>query len=573
MQKKEFVYPGSDFDRAKNLIALLGSFWSEFYAGADQLTTYVNAVSDTAAQSYRNLLETIAALSRYDVPLFHKETWAPVVLKKSQLNSAQTNIAKFDRTRLAFNGAQPFDMPQSAAGLFAFPLPDNLVNFKHLYNQLAFPTVALAKNFDFIIDIDNNAIVFNRNPFDNSGLLKRISADTAADEEITLWAFCAEYDYNYVFEQFAYAVGIKLQTSQGYKDLVNAVIDGLLAGGLTSKTLDAAFSAICGIPVSAAPQETVDVVRYDGRGLFIATDKNVYRFKYAAEPIVTPGMVLSAGSQLVRGFSIIEFSAQSSHNSATDEQNLICTLQPDTFLSANDNNLLLSENADNLIIAAAGPDCRSVNNEISALALGSGFLSACFYGDLIFENREVPLEVDVAHPSGFTYVKFGIGGLPADVTHFFDMLHARGIEYATNPPPPCTPHKRLGTLAQMLDWRKNLTSEPGPEHLPKTINPMKFIVENVLRNNVFVVRIFVPALGQNHLGLYNIRHLQQLIPPQTALIVIFEFVAEPDVINSADSIIETTGFFKGAEPQADNVTDEYVADLGATPRLISLTCQ
>jgi hypothetical protein len=102
---------------------------------------------------------------------------------------------------------------------------------------------------------------------------------------------------------------------------------------------------------------------------------------------------------------------------------------------------------------------------------------------------------------------------------------------------------------------------------------LKFLVENVLRNNVFVVRIFIPALGQNHLGLYNIRHLRQLIPPQTAMIVVFELVVDLDTIDAEDHIAEHVTTFTGMNPLKDIVPETLVRDIGATAHLISGTCQ
>jgi hypothetical protein len=212
---------------------------------------------------------------------------------------------------------------------------------------------------------------------------------------------------------------------------------------------------------------------------------------------------------------------------------------------------------------------------LAALALDNGFLSSCFYGDLVFENKDVPLHVNTRHRTGYTYVHFDLNGLPADVNKFFEEVHSRGIVLAQQQRnEECAPpHKKLGTLAHILDRRKYAETEPGPQHLPATINPLRFLIENVLRNNVFVVRVAVSALGQKHLGLYNIRHLRQLLPPQTAMIVVFEVAAKPDAISSNQRVAEGLSTFVGMEPAADEMPNENVYDLGAALYLISGTCQ
>lgn len=80
------------------------------------------------------------------------------------------------------------------------------------------------------------------------------------------------------------------------------------------------------------------------------------------------------------------------------------------------------------------------------LSLGKGFLLSCFFGDLIFENKEVHLTVDSNHSSGYTFCSFGLGGFPADVSHFFEEMHTRGAlaaeQYAATD--PCDRTVKLG---------------------------------------------------------------------------------------------------------------------------------
>jgi hypothetical protein len=274
-----------------------------------------------------------------------------------------------------------------------------------------------------------------------------------------------------------------------------------------------------------AAQETVEITQRDAHGTLIITDKNVYRFAEDAVPVVAVGDVLEAGAPLVDTLTIVELSRG--------------TVPP----------------------------------SVAALALDNGYLAACFYGDLIFENKDVPLEVIEDHPLGYTYVKFGLGGFPADVEKFFDELHDRGIDDALRPVDSCAPPRRRGTLAHFLDRRAQPSGEPTAENLPATINPLQFIVANILRNNVFLVQIKGGRLGQNPVGLYNIRHLRQLLPPHAAMIVIYEMGAQRDTLDGTQNLAENLTSFTGMEPKSDAVTEELVNDKGATMRVFSGTCQ
>lgn len=618
--KNEYVYPGSDLDRSKILISLLGTFWARTYSGVDQIHSYVDATAHTIAQTHRNTLELAAAMSRYEVPLFHEEIIAPIVLRKSELNTARTNVVLFDRDLYKLNGELSFDRA-AANSLYSFPLPKKMRGVAHIFNKITFPTVVLAENVDYIIDVERDALAFNVNPFDNPAVLRRaIEKDGVSDEEIVLWGFNGQFDYDYVFNQFAYALSIKLKTSQNYKDFVNAIFSSLIKGGVTAKTLDLAIAAITGVPVVIEPKEVVEVVEYDAAGLLIVTDKSVYKFRENAVPLVTVGQTLTAGTQLIRGFEISEFFFGNSN--LPPDEGLVSRPDIVTLLSTNGYESIAAENDDELALDA-DKICQP-RKPLAALALDNGFLSTCFYGDLVFENKEVPLHVNSQHPSGYTFVKFPLGGFPADVDRFFEELHMRGIEAAETVKESCfytpieyaslevfptrglagriyravdtgwqyrwvpsidkppgyyeqivrlPPNRKLGTLAHFLDKRRQPEGEPTAAHLPTKINPLRFLIENVLRNNVFVIRIDVSALGQNRLGLYNIRHLRQITPPQTAMLVVFELGVKLDKINAEKMLWEEVDSFTGMEPRLDTVDESYVKDNGALLTRISGTCQ
>jgi hypothetical protein len=573
---QQFTYPNSDLDRGRALMAVLGSFWSRTYTAKDQVRSYAESTGALAVQTYRNLLESVWSLSRYEVPVFHREYWTPIVLKRSDLTNGTINNYLFGDGGHVFDEYGSFFDVNLAANFYYFPAPEKLVRVGKLFNKILFPTAALTENVDYIIDGKRGAIIFAENPFENAALLRRTTTTAGEpDEEMLLWGFSGQFDYDTVFEQFAYALGVRLNSSQNYKDLTNAVINGLLNGGATAADLDLALSAITGVPVTIEDEETVEAVAHDNYGLFVATDKHVYRFADHAEPVVNIGQRVRAGAQLVRGFEIDELFVGSAYAQYVSDDPLACCYMPGGLLVANNLNTLATENEADILLDPDTQICISPKKPISSLALGEGYLAACFYGDLIFEDKNVPLIVDTAHESGFTFLSFKLGGIPADVEYFFNELHYRGVTAALKPAPACPPDTQPRfTLAQYLDKRKNRATEPGPEHLPATINPLRFIVENVLRNNVFLVRITLTALGKNRLGLYNVRHLRQLLPPHSAMIVIFELQPGTDVVKAPDFVHESVGQFTGAEQIHEVVSgDDLVRDGGATLRLISGTCQ
>lgn len=519
-----FVYPSSDLDRPAALMNVLGSFWTITYRAQDQLTAYTRATAQMALQAQLNTLELVASLSRFTVPIWHTENWYMLTLLQSQLNTAATSLAQFNGQYL-YDGTQQFDVPP-ASSLFAFPLPPDLAGATKVMNQITNPTLVLTDSLDYTLDTANGAIVFRENPFTNPLWASRPiwSNGQIVDQELVMWVFRGRFDYATIYQQFGYVLGLQLRSSTGYRELVNAVFDALVAGS-TGGRIEHALSAITGIPLVQDAQEIVQVVTNDNEGLLIVTDQHVYRYQGCPTvPLVAVGDVVTAGQSLVDALQIFEFNQG--------------------------------------IVPA----------ELRALAMGRGFLATCFYGDLVFENKEVPLEVDLDHPSGYTFVRFGLGGFPLDVRHFFEEMQERGIQQLQQPSNPCQPGRRVGTLAHLLDARVNRVGEPGPQDLPKTINPLAFLVQNVLRNNAFLVQLKMCGMGRNSLGLYNAHYLRRILPPHTAMILLIELATNQESITPEDNVSETLGQFTALNILTDTTGVEQVQEyLGV--RMISGTCQ
>jgi len=523
-----FSFPTSDLDDSRKLISSLGSFWATTYVAKDQIKSFVQAMSLSATQAHNNSVEMADARSRHDIPIFHTENWYPIVIKKSETNLAPINFLKFNETGLRFDGVDQILFNQTASrNVFAFPVPKALAAVCQIFDQISLPKIGLSQNIDFAI-VDSS-IAFIRDPFAQD-LFKKTPVfvdGLIADETITLWAFKAQFDYDWLFRQFGYSVDLRVKTSNNSKKFINTILTGLVDGAATATTLTKALSAIFDIPVALSSGEIVEVVARDNAGIVIVTDKHVYRFSATSVPTVVVGDILTKNATMIAGFLTIELN----HGRV-----------PET---------------------------------LTGLAIDHGFTAACFYGDLVFENRAVPLEVITNHPSAYTYIKFPLVGLPQDIQHFFDELHARGLENLPDLNAPIcedSPRKQ-GTLAHILSGRNIALGEPDAADLPDTINPLVFIAENVLRNNVVIVTINISALGPNHLGLHNIRHIRQLLPPYMALIVAYTLDAQIDAITPEDSIRESLLPFKAAEPIIDILDDSVVIDRGAVVRSISGTCQ
>jgi hypothetical protein len=331
--------------------------------------------------------------------------------------------------------------------------------------------------------IADGVVRFRENPFANELVPKRelLKDGQVVDRECGLWAYRGEWDWDTVYEQFGYALGIRLKSSEGYKQLVNAVFDALVEG-TTVRSVEDAFSAVCGIPL-AKGMETVEEVWRDDTHLWVATDQNVYSFSPDATPQVEVDDFLFPGQPIVLGLRFMDINR--GHTAVLDG--------------------------------------------LKAVAVGKGLLAAGFHQDLLFEDKTVA--TTVATVNGRTRISWDMPGFPGDAELFFDRAH------------PATGQ----TLAQALDTRpaeaKADNPEPPPAALPATINPLRFLCDNVLRNNAFVVHCRPSEFGPTALGLgVAAQVVRRVVPAPTLCIVLAELsVADAPVTMGAPGTDENPG--------------------------------
>lgn len=450
----------TDFDQPLKIQATLGSFWSHVYAGREQVTDLIAARLLAAKDTYAAIERLCAATSRYTVPVFATQEWSPLLLRESTYQD------------------------------FSVPRPAKLAEAAILVNRMTAPSVVWVRNLDFWLT--DTTIRFRENPFADDRVPKQPIYDSQGqiiDHEALLWIAGGKYDEDTLYQQYGYAINLRIPSSEAAKQLLNVIYDSLV-GGTTELSIRRLFSLATGVPIVENAAEVVELVTRDYHGLVIATDQRIYRFHPDATPTV------SVGDQVYCG---------------------------DTLTDA---------------LQFASLHCGKLPAWLQRLSLPPSLTLPCLTGPLVFENQNVPLYVDPDDPSGFTRVWFDVLGEEQDVATFFDAVHARGVAAATvvtdlcdiDPtkviqypnPDGTTTYRRLGTLAHWLDTRNEKIGEPTAAYLPATINPLALLANTVLRHNTIVVRIRESLLGDTALGLRALSWLSRLTPPQTGVYYVVE---------------------------------------------------
>ena len=477
----KYTYPNSDLDKADKLLNVIGSYWSTTYLGMDFLSDVLKSKAGLTAQTWLNFMELIASISRFSIPVFHHENWYPIVVKESEVNSFDALIPDYitgSSNTYGSGTGLSYGEPVSADGYYAISTPENFKSARNILNGIANPSVIWVDGVDYWMQEDG-VLALRNNPFDGDSFpVKDIFVDgKVADRECIIWAYSGEWDFNAVYQQFGYALETYMQSSEGYLEIINAVLDAL-TGGTKAKDIQYAWAATTGIPLTLSESETVELVTSDARSKVIVTDKNSYKFPLGSAAIVGVGDVVYAGDALVDTLQIYEFTNG------------------------------------------------SVPASLTGLVMGPGFLSLGFFSELTFENKDVDVVVE-ENVDGYTKISWPLGGFIEDANKFWKDVHDKGV-------------KAGKTLAMYMDIRPDPQYQPTALNLPETVNPLEFLSENFLRYNTFLVKINTRYLGKDKLPSIPANLLRKIIPPQTAMIVLVELVQKdnPVIMEGAGSAIK-----------------------------------
>lgn len=416
-----------------------------------------------------------------------------------------------------YGGPYFYDVAPSRP-VFAYPIPAELADVPVIFNRLTSPSLTLTRGVDFIIDRVNQRIVFREDPLESGLLAQRevFTDDQVTDTEGQLWLFTGQFDWRHAYTHFGYVLSLyAAESTEHYSDLINTILDALVEGS-TQKHVQLALAAMAGIPLVMEAAETVELVQRDNNHLVIATDRHVYRYHREDTADVAVGDVVYAGQCLTTALQVFEFNRG------------------------------------------------EVSADLRSLTMDAGFVTG-FVDGLTFNNVEVPLVVE-ENVDGYTKVSFALGGYPTDVDLFWDTVHDRGISSGT-------------TLAHLLDVRgPGAPSEPTVASLPAVINPLEFLISNILRYHGFAIKLNTAVMSADAYGFQQIACLRKIIPPWTALLLIFEMGAEDTIELTGAGTWATPGYAESARsfPATDLATDTFTpANFGETVtiRLVEGLCE
>lgn len=437
-----FIIKNTDLSLDNNyLYNSLGSFWTQIFQEKQFIRGYTLGMAEELAQQYINLAEVVNSYSIKDIPVYHKEKWYPLFIRKSLFNKS---AFVFEKNSAVF-GAQPANDRFFAGDVFRFGFPKEnenfaaysftpavkLKNLSCLNNRLIDPSYVFISGIDYVFK--NNTIYFNQDIFDNEyfpkftllqddgNLVTYIDSDGRQQQEevIVAWANNVDIDYEELYNNFGVIYDFKLDSSEKYKAILQALIN-ISVEGSTVAAIKTFLSNLLEFPTIIETKETVENIYSDDYWKYLVTDKHVYRLKLS--------------------------------------QNIVNSIKLGDILYAGD---FITDDA---VLADSAISSNWWLKEIDTdkLAFAPNVFAADVKNQLFFENKNLFIEYRD------NQLFFPVIGSSKDVESFHKYIN---LENNKN------------TLLEKLNFVKDNSFQS------KSINPLEFVFNNFFKNNTLFIKL------------------------------------------------------------------------------------
>lgn len=290
--------PSGYIDNAANdLFLFLGSFWKNIHQGREFIKGLQHVRGIKLAQFYLDLIESLKLQDRNGLPVFHRELWKPLIIRKSQRNTAQENSLKIGDNIVL--GQQPDTSVYGNVTLHlgklanfenyvTYPVNTDIVTIvSGVTNNVINPTVVweigpgkdiVYTNGTLIIPKDKDPFLPGSgfDPYDLPEFFENPEThEKESDCELVLWASDVLIDKNYVADHMAYALGVNCQSSDITKRIINAGWDAINCG-LTPEFLRSLLASMVNAPVVQEDEEEIIRVVDTTIEKKVITDKHTY---------------------------------------------------------------------------------------------------------------------------------------------------------------------------------------------------------------------------------------------------------------------------------------------------------
>lgn len=492
----------------------LGSFWSQIFEEPELVRHNQLGNGILSAQLYLNFLESIELLDRTNAPVFHRERWYPVLVKRSEANTGTAALLEIGmdpqpvigpQTNNEFIQDKVLKIGGTAAysNVVSYPLPAGAKDIMTcVADNIVGAGTVLTRDQDYAVRDDTVFFLRDKDPFSDPNFPRRtvVGADgEVADEEIMLWACDTLFDKEQVFNYIGYVLNIKTQSSEFYTRLLNSMWD-LYNQGTPLSFLTAAVGAILGEPTIKHRVERVDTIIEEDDYTKVVTDKEVYRLLPEAtlREAVQPGLLLQRGELLSETVRIYD------------------TLDP-------------------MKLAGANEYGERLRTDVPSMFFGRDFMRARVQFGIGADWNPSDLTFHGLDSNGNAKLKCQLYGTPEDIdifwNDFWNYLEENNISSET-----------------CFEGYLNDTVVPVEGSVYGSVPPLEYFMRYYLKNNAFIIVVDRDTLtvrpDSDSLRLVNL--LKQVLPVHTLM-----FMVERRTLDSDEYDLST-------DVDAYATTDDYI---------------
>lgn len=462
-----YIYP-TTAEQPDAVLQRLGTFWDEVFDDRGFVRDLAATAMAVAAKLDKSIVDLGKIVGRHTMPVLRHEAWVPFLLRRSEFMEAQAGVYLYATDR-QYDGSRTYDGHESLS-YYLIQLPESYVGVSQVLSSIDDPITTWVAGLDCWIP-KAGILAVRHDPF-TAGLGFEIqdvydSNGLVVDREVVLWLYDVSSDHRDIDRQLGYVLGLSRPSTQSYLDSLNAIFDAYTSGPMEVYSRRL-WSAIADIPVVVENGEVVESVFSNDGHRWVATDRHLYRFASPALVTVSAGQTLNSGDTMTEGLRFYTWG-----------------------------------------------DGR-VPSSLDELTIPPRLLGCPVQSGLTFVNLSLSTTIETGE-DGLKRLSFPVGGDPDDVLIFWDEVHRRGVAEGRR-------------LVQLLDSRVDQQGEPPDRALPSVINPLEFVLTNLLRGNFSAVRLQTDEFGPDHLSMQLGSLAARITPSQTFVFVLLDVFGAAEVI-------------------------------------------
>jgi hypothetical protein len=271
----------------------LSDLWLRFFKDRDILEGLLRGGELLVGQAYLDLVANVLNVSIRETPLFNKELFRLVTVREDQLTYSLEN------------------------DVWVFELPDNIKDFKYLYNKIFSPTVILEKkiHFDTNTTGENDELRFYSDPFDWQdsdapipGVALRVvdveldDGTSVAKRELAFWVPDVLVDHYNLYLTYGYLMNRFEPSSESYRQLLRGLMHYYTMGPTIGR-IASILNSIVGLPVVYSEGEILQDVTNSAGNNTVRTNRGTYVF---AEALPLRADILDEANWTTLTFSAFE---------------------------------------------------------------------------------------------------------------------------------------------------------------------------------------------------------------------------------------------------------------------------